>query len=216
MYCPLCKTGQGAPLIVRERREFSVCGQCALIFQSEGPVLSKTDERARYELHRYDPADSGYREFLTTAIAPLMSHLKPNSRGLDYGCGRSPAIQSMVQEFGHEVVNYDPHFWPGDPAERAPFDFVICTEAAEHFTAPREEFDTIFSLLSPRGVVSLMTSTWSEETDLAEWWYMRDPTHLVFYHHTTFRWIAETYQMKLLIPHVNVALFSANTGSVTP
>jgi taurine dioxygenase len=51
-----------------------------------------------------------------------------------------PALAAMLREAGHEVALYDPFFAP-DPAPLAAiYDFVTCTETAEHFHDPRAEF----------------------------------------------------------------------------
>jgi hypothetical protein len=49
----------------------------------------------------------------------------------------------MLREAGQEVTDYDPMFAPDAAAVAAgaQYDFVTCTEVAEHFYRPAQEFD---------------------------------------------------------------------------
>ena len=49
----------------------------------------------------------------------------------------------MLREAGHEVTDYDPMFAPDAAAMAAgaQYGFVTCTEVAEHFYRPAQEFD---------------------------------------------------------------------------
>ena len=59
----------------------------------------------------------------------------------------------MLRESGHEMTDYDPIFQPDDAAvaEGAQYDFVTCTEVAEHFHNPAREFDNMVGLAALDG-----------------------------------------------------------------
>ena len=46
---------------------------------------------------------------------------------------------------------YDPFFYPDKSVLKAHYDFIACTERAEHFHDPFAEFDRLDSLLKPKG-----------------------------------------------------------------
>ncbi|MCC1498350.1 methyltransferase domain-containing protein, partial [Alcanivorax sp. 1008] len=77
------------------------------------------------------------------------------------------------------------------------YDFVTCTEVVEHFHQPAREFERLTSLLTPTGVLAIMTSLLDDGVDFHTWHYRRDPTHVSFYRQTTFNWIANHYRMQL-------------------
>ena len=59
-----------------------------------------------------------------------------------------PALAAMLTEAGHRMALYDPFFAP-DPAPLAVYDFVTCTEAAEHFHHPAAEFARLRAWCGP-------------------------------------------------------------------
>ena len=88
----------------------------------------------------------------------------------------------------------------------ATYDFVTCTEVAEHFHRPADEFDRLERLLRPGGWLAVMTSFQTDDARFAGWHYRRDPTHVVFYRAETFRTIAARHGWDCEIPAKDVAL----------
>lgn len=168
---------------------------------------STAEERARYETHENHAADPGYRAYLDRVAAPLIDRLPPGAEGLDYGAGPAPTLSQMLEEAGHPTAVYDPFFAPDRaPLERT-YDFLTCTETAEHFHSPGEEFMRLDALLRPGGWLGLMTEVRDESRPFETWWYARDETHVCFYGPDTFRWIGRHFGWELERPHRNVALF---------
>jgi len=87
------------------------------------------------------------------------------------------------------------------------YDFVTCTEVAEHFYRPAEEFDTMAALVRGGGLLAVLTSFQPESADqFAEWHYRRDPTHVVFYGAGTLALLAEERGWTCEIPVKDVAI----------
>ena len=111
--CPLC----GAPgpfetvVDIRKRRD-RVCGQCRLIFAEAAFLPAPEAEKQRYAKHRNGLDDAGYVAFMKQALAPALPFLKPQMRGLDYGCGHTPILHLLLKEAGLRCENYDPFFFP--------------------------------------------------------------------------------------------------------
>jgi 2-polyprenyl-3-methyl-5-hydroxy-6-metoxy-1,4-benzoquinol methylase len=152
-------------------------------------------EFAHYQTHQNDLRDEGYRKYLSRLCEPLLDRLKPNSSGFDYGCGPGPALAAMLREAGHEVAVYDPFFVRDKTPLAGSYDFITCTETAEHFHKPQEEFALLASLLNPGGVLAVMTIFQTDDDRFENWRYRQDPTHVVFYRPSTFHVIAR--QLKL-------------------
>jgi len=173
------------------------------------------EERAHYRTHRNDAGDPGYRAFLARVADPLAARLAPGAEGLDYGAGPGPALAAMLRERGFPTAVYDPFFAPDADALRRTYDFVTCTETAEHFHAPGDEFARLDGLLRPGGILAVMTEMLEDGRDFAAWRYARDPTHVSFYRPRTMRWIAEKHEWTMESPGRNVFLFLKSVSGMT-
>jgi 2-polyprenyl-3-methyl-5-hydroxy-6-metoxy-1,4-benzoquinol methylase len=101
---------------------------------------------------------------------------------------------------------YDPFFAPDRAVLDRSYDFISCTETAEHFHNPADEFDRLEGLLRPGGWLALMTCLHTEETNFGKWYYRKDPTHVVFYAAQTMRQIATIRGWSYEFPANNVVL----------
>jgi SAM-dependent methyltransferase len=165
------------------------------------------EERARYETHENDPEDRRYRDFLSRLADPLVARLPPGAEGLDYGSGPGPTLSVMLSEQGFPMEIWDPFFAPGRAPLQRSYDFITCTETAEHFFHPRDEFDRLNRLLRPGGWLALMTRIVREGQSFSTWRYARDPTHVCFYRPETMTWIATQYDWSPEYPDPDVVLF---------
>jgi SAM-dependent methyltransferase len=204
--CPVCGDGMLAPLTVVDSLRYWRCAACAARLLDPAHHPDPAAERAEYRLHRNDPDDPRYRRFLSKLAEPLLARLAPGAAGLDYGCGPGPALAAMLREAGHRVALYDPVFAP-DPAPLAgAYDFVTCTETAEHFHRPAEEFARLRGLVRPGGWLALMTCFQTDDARFADWHYRKDPTHVVFYRAETFGHLAAAWGWQIELPVKDVAL----------
>lgn len=211
--CPVCGHAdtQGMPLI--ETKQYLSCNGCGACFLEPAQRPSRIDEYRHYLTHRNDPSDPRYRAFLARLSDPLIARLQPSSLGMDYGCGPGPALAAVLEEAGHAVALYDPFFFPDpSPLYHTGYDFITCTETAEHFHAPAEEFARLSGLLRPGGLLAVMTKFMSTDTDFASWHYRKDPTHVVFYRRRTFEAIALREGLVFDSPAPDIA-FLRKTGS---
>jgi SAM-dependent methyltransferase len=183
--CPLCRTARTRAYASTHHRDFFECEECRLVFVAPAQRLDAAAERARYETHRNDPGDDGYRAFLDRLCAPLVARLPTGAEGLDYGSGPGPTLSIMLAGHGHPTAHYDPFFAPAADVLRRTYDFVACSETLEHLYDPAAELARIDALLRPGGWFGVMTSVWTDDRPFGEWWYARDPTHVCFYRDAT-------------------------------
>jgi 2-polyprenyl-3-methyl-5-hydroxy-6-metoxy-1,4-benzoquinol methylase len=206
MRCPVCEGPDGQAFQVIEARAYGRCNRCEATFLLPAHLPSPEAERAEYGLHQNTGDDTGYRAFLERVANPLLQRLAPGRRGLDFGCGPGPLLADMLREAGHTVVLYDPFFHPDSSALEVTYDFITCTEVAEHFHDPASEFRRLNTLLRPGGWLALMTRFQTDDTRFAHWHYRRDPTHVVFYREATLRWLARHHGWQAEVPCANVVL----------
>ncbi|MGK2741400.1 class I SAM-dependent methyltransferase [Tepidicaulis sp. LMO-SS28] len=204
--CCVCRASAALPFMEVEGLSYWKCPRCEARFLDPAQRPAPADERAEYLRHQNSVEDEGYRRFLSKLAVPLKVRLKPNASGLDYGCGPGPALAAMLREAGHEMAVYDPFFAPDAAPLSRTYDFVTCTETAEHFFDPAAEFDRLGALLKPGGWLAVMTCFQTEDAKFAKWQYRQDPTHVVFYREATLRHIAATRGWHCEIPVKDVAL----------
>lgn len=204
--CPVCAHPQAVPFLSINGRDYLRCPACEARFLAPGHWLSRAQEYAHYLHHENDQDDPRYRLFLSRLADPLLERLAPAATGLDYGCGPGPALAAMLREAGHSVALYDPFFAP-DPAPLAGcYDFVTCTEVAEHFHHPHAEFSRLRKLMRPGGWLAVMTCFQTDDARFADWHYRKDPTHVVFYRAATFHHLARLWGWSCDVPAKDVAL----------
>ncbi len=204
--CPLC-LAVGAVLFHEGRcRPFYRCPGCALVFVPRAWHLSPEEEKRRYDHHRNDPADPGYRRFLDRLVRPLAARLQPGQRGIDFGCGPGPAVSRMMGEHGFSVADYD-IFYANDPSllEQG-YDFLTCTEVVEHFRAPRGEWARFMALVRPGGWLGIMTQLLEPGVDFSNWYYKNDETHVNFYSRETFLYLARRHALSPVFEGSSVIL----------
>lgn len=204
--CPLCRAAESGLHARAHGRPHFACRACGLIFVPPSHHPDRKTERRRYETHDNDPDDPRYRAFLNRAAEPLAERVEPPASGLDYGAGPGPTLSVMLEERGYRMEIYDPFFAPHTEVLDRRYDFITCTETAEHFHRPAEEFERFDEMLKPGGWLALMTQ-WADGKNFERWSYARDVTHVCFYRARTMDWIAGRFGWRLVAPRPDVALF---------
>ncbi len=205
--CPLCGADCIGPFAHAHQKDYFECHICRLVFLDPNRRLASDEEQKRYKTHQNDPSDTGYRNFLNRLAHPLITRLTPKAVGLDYGSGPGPTLSVMLERHGFSMAIYDPFFAPIEEVLTRTYDFVTCTETVEHFFYPDREFNQLNRLLRPGGWLGIMTEIRQEERAFEQWYYVRDPTHVCFYHAHTMLWLAEHFGWILQSPHQNVFFF---------
>lgn len=193
-HCPLCDTI--GSLHHRESNGvfYLLCPTCGLIWLSPEFRIQREAEFRHYLTHENNPADPRYRNFLNQLWLPLRERLKPGSRGLDYGSGPGPTLHLMACQDGFPCEPFDPIFDPHRERLDRTYDFVTCSETAEHFFRPDLEFKRLHRLLRPSGWLALMTLMVPDNCQaFGSWHYRLDPTHVCFYQAATVEWIAHRF-----------------------
>ena len=205
--CPVCLARPTATFADLDGRSYWRCLRCLATFLDPAHLPGPAEERAHYLTHENDPADPRYRAFLARLADPLIAVLPYAMSGLDYGCGPGPALAQMMREAGHHMAIYDPFFANDADALARTYDFITCTEVAEHFHDPHGTFAKLDAMLKPGGWLAIMTTFQTDDDRFAGWHYRKDPTHVVFYRRQTMRQIAADMGWNCDYPADNVVIF---------
>jgi SAM-dependent methyltransferase len=210
--CPLCSNSDTVLFHTlaygaHAGRQYWHCNSCWLVFVPPAYQLSEGAEEAFYQTHQNDPADMGYRGFLSRATEPLLALLKPASTGLDFGCGPAPTLSQMLSEQGHRCADYDYFFAQQPDLLEQQYDFITCTEVIEHLSQPAQVLSRLRHCLKPGGLLVVMTQHWISQQRFSQWNYRNDPTHIGFYHQHTMRWIANHWHFEICYQQRDVVIF---------
>jgi SAM-dependent methyltransferase len=212
LHCPLCESERCQHLLTDDTRHVSVrdyfeCQDCGLIFVPRDQHLSPEEELARYDRHENSPEDPNYRAFLSRLFEPMNEKLTPGSSGLDFGSGPGPTLHLMFEEAGHRMWIYDPFFANNKQVFDSQYDFISCSETAEHLSAPGMELDQLWRCLRPGGWLGIMTRLVPVVEPFESWHYKNDDTHVSFYARRTFFWLKERWEAHLEWKANDVMLF---------
>jgi SAM-dependent methyltransferase len=195
--CGLC-SGKLEQFLLFRDIQYHRCLNCNAVLMDSGYYPSSAAEKERYDQHNNDPADPGYRRFVTPLVNKIKELFNPDASGLDYGAGSGPVVAAMLKEAGYKVALYDPFYWTDPQALSSSYDFIVCCEVIEHFHSPLAEFKKLGALLNPGGAIFCMTELFSLAVDFVNWHYKNDPTHVFFYHRDSLQWIKNHLGFKTL------------------
>lgn len=181
--------------------KYYYCKNCYFIFLDEEKIISPKKEKERYMKHNNDFSNEGYvimfKRFIKRWIRP---YYIPFGTALDFGCGPVPVLALLLKEEGFEVDIYDLHFAPEKVYTNKKYDLITLTEVIEHLKNPLKIINTLIRHLNRNGILVIMTLFHPENEEVfKKWWYRTDCTHISFYSAKTFRYIANTLDLKVLI-----------------
>ena len=207
MSCIVCTSDSVEIFKIIEDKKYWKCNFCLAKFLDESHYLDPIIEKNRYLQHNNRIDDNDYRAFLSRLSKPLKEKISNGDKGLDFGCGHAPALADMFALDGFDIDLYDPFFFPNKNIFSKKYNFITCTETAEHFFDPFKEFNTLDDLLLTDGWLGIMTCFLTKEELFENWHYRRDPTHVVFYAEKTFEVIALRRKWSCEIKTKDIVLF---------
>ncbi|KAF2518494.1 class I SAM-dependent methyltransferase [Flavobacterium salilacus subsp. salilacus] len=193
--CPLCNS-TGESYCIHNKREFFKCSNCSSVFLHPKHYLTSTKEKAHYNTHNNDPFDIRYQNFVSPVVNAILNSFTKKDKGLDFGSGTGSPIVKMLKDNEYNISQYDLFFHTDKTVLQQQYNYISCTEVAEHFKEPYKEFELLRNLLLPKGKLLLMTVLFDEKSDFSTWYYKDDPTHVFFYHAKTFEWIKSEFGFK--------------------
>jgi len=159
-------------------RAYRHCLVCDLVFVAPQYFLSAKEEKARYDQHHNNPNDEGYKQFLLQLAAPMLSYLEPGNAGLDFGSGPNPALALLFRSHNYNITLYDPFFANTPQVLNRQYNFITACEVVEHLYHPAAIFEQLVEMLSPHGILGIMTKAQPPKDDFSNWWYKNDLTHV--------------------------------------
>ena len=204
--CPLCDHYDNYE-IVCDGKTYYRCRECRLVFLDPEFHLDSAAEKAVYDQHDNRIDDPDYRAFLSRALQEVTARIEAPARGLDFGCGPGPALMVMAEEAGYSMAGYDKFYCPDKGVLVGQYDFVLCTEVAEHLAYPMLELDRLYRLLDPGGILVIQTKRVLDDERFRNWFYRNDPTHITFFAEQTMEYLAIQWDCAVSLPADDIAVF---------
>jgi len=195
MDCPLCSSTSNFYATARGR-SYHRCTSCLSVFLDPAQRLSFNDEEIRYRKHNNNILDLRYQNFVSPIVEAVIEKYSQELTGLDYGAGPGPVVAYMLKQKGYNLTLFDPYFHNNPTALLTQYNFIVCSEVAEHFYNPYNEFAKLRSLLKPNGTLFCLTDIFPEEVDFQNWHYKNDETHVFFYHSKALDFIVTEFGFK--------------------
>lgn len=212
MNCNICENEDFQVIEVKNKaglKKYYKCKKCEFIFIDTSHLLSLEDENKRYEIHNNEISDPSYRAYFKNFINYIEDSLNIDDTILDYGSGPQPVLADVMEEYGYKVNIYDKFFHNEKESFKKKYDVIISTEVFEHIYNPTKTLETLLSILKENGKLIIMTAV-SPPTDeeFKKWWYIQDPTHVVFYNKKTFDIISRKHSLNIIkYNYKNIIIF---------
>jgi len=195
--CPLCGALSNS-FYTHGQREFLQCSLCLSVFTHPKDYLTAEAEQAHYLCHNNDPGDIRYQNFVSPVTNAILTDFQPQHKGLDFGSGTGSPILKVLTDNGYDVREFDLYFHNDLQALQQKYNYIACSETAEHFKKPHTEFTQLKSLLNAGGRLYVMTDRFDPDRDFGTWFYKTDPTHVFLYHAKAFEYIRQEFGFKTL------------------
>ena len=205
--CTVCKSSNIDFFLKSGKLLYWGCNVCGSKFLDSKNHVSNSDEKKHYLKHNNSITDLNYKKFLLKLIEPVKDKISTSDIGLDYGCGFAPALANIFKSYGFKVELYDPFFFPNKDVLLKKYKFITCSEVVEHFCNAYDDFNKINKLLDNNSWLGVMTTFLPKDELFENWYYRRDPTHVVFYKKKTFQHIGYQRNWQVFFPSENIVLF---------
>ena len=194
MNCHICDKATHTFLHEKTNITYYHCEDCEYIFKSPECHQDFTAQKERYNLHENDENDEGYQAYFQRFLDFTLPLVGKPKTALDFGCGRSSLLSSLLEKEGMNCDYYDPIYHPDALNDSKKYELIVSTEVFEHLHQPREVFKHLLERLEEGGYLALQTQFHPNDAEaFKKWYYHQDPTHIVFFTAQTFRVLCEMH-----------------------
>ena len=194
MNCHICHKPTASFIHDKTNITYYHCTPCEYIFKSPECYQDLDSQKERYNLHENNEKDAGYIAYFQRFLDFTLPLVKRPRNALDFGCGRTSLLATLLEKEGISCDYYDPIYHPDTLEDDKKYDLIVSTEVFEHLHQPREVFKSLLEKLNSGGYLAIQTEFHSNEQESFEkWWYPQDLTHIVFFRAKTFQVLCEIY-----------------------
>jgi SAM-dependent methyltransferase len=199
MKCLICGSKTVAFRDAKSGIIYHSCDHCECIFKDPSCHQSIQEQKLRYDLHENDEEDEGYRAYFQRFLDFVLPLVGRPESALDFGCGRSTLLANILNSMNIDTDHYDPIYHPEKTYDSKKYQLIVSTEVFEHLHDPENVFSKLVEHLEPGGYLALQTQFHPNVRQMfMDWYYHKDPTHIVFFTPRTFEILGRKHQCELL------------------
>ncbi len=199
MKCPICTSQTSSFVDPKPQITYHACCSCGYTFKAPEHHHDLPTQKSRYDLHQNDPDDPGYRAYFQRFLDYILPRVPVGGRALDFGCGASGLLASMLTESGYTADRYDPIYYPDSAYASQGYDLIVSTEVFEHLDDPLTILRHVTERLTPTGHLALQTQFAPDTREaFLDWYYRLDPTHIGFFTPRTFAVMGEHLGLQIV------------------
>ncbi len=179
---------------------FHECKDCEVIYKDDENRLSLIEELHVYDQHENSIENEGYVNFLSNFIdSTLFSRIK-SGHVLDFGSGPKPVLKQILEtKYQFKVDIYDYFYAPNEDVFKIKYDAITSSEVFEHLGDPNLVLNKLSHSLKTNGILAIMTLFHpNNQLKFFDWFYIRDPSHIIFYTPKTFEVLAKKYGFEVV------------------
>ena len=236
--CILCNASNISILLGYEIHQLSICRNCGFVFMSRIPTMEELN--SHYKLYSY-ATNSVVSPLTVLSYHQLLDEMevyRENNTIIDVGCGKGWFLLEARKrgwdvygtEFSDEAIKIcignGIKMVKGDldslDFEKVKFDVVFSSEVIEHVNNPIEQFEQMFSILRPGGLLYLTTPNFNCYLRFkykANYTIIEYPEHLSYYTKATMHMglsKAGFEKRKLLTTGVSISRAKFSSGGNEP
>lgn len=172
---------------------FHECVKCQAIYKDSDNLVSEDKEKLIYDQHQNSMDNIGYvnylKNFLDAAVYPFVK----SGHALDFGSGPTPVLAHILNtQTAFDCEIYDYYYAKKEAVFQKKYDLITSTEVFEHLQNPLDILNEFYKILNDDGIVSIMTLFHPKDRQaFFDWFYIRDPSHIIFYTPKTFEVMAK-------------------------
>jgi len=192
--CHICNKKTESFIDEKTNIKYYQCTNCEYVFKSPECHQDFSAQKERYNLHENDENDVGYQAYFKRFLDFTLPLVAQPKTALDFGCGRSSLLASLLEKEGISCDYYDPIYYPATLSDSKKYELIVSTEVFEHLHQPKEVFVSLLERLEEGGYLALQTQFHPNDSErFKKWYYHQDPTHIVFFTAHTFRVLCKEY-----------------------
>lgn len=199
MECHICS--KKTVSFVHEKTDITYyhCKACEYILKSPKVYQDFEKQKERYNLHTNDENDEGYKAYFQRFLDFTLPLVGEPKTALDFGCGASTILSTMLKQQGIACEYYDPIYHPDTLMNSKKYDLIVSTEVFEHLHQPKAIFSKLLGRLNSGGFLALQTQFHpKEQKAFKTWYYHQDPTHIVFFSAKTFQKLSAMFHCQYI------------------
>lgn len=198
--CKICNSTTTLLKDEKTLKSYHKCSTCRYIFLDESFYVDENREKRHYDKHHNNLESLGYVKMFEDLVDEFVLGLSPPiKQALDFGCGEGEVLPIVLERNEISCDRYDIFYFPKKIYENKKYDLIVSTEVFEHLQNPLEVFKKLLLHVEDNGYLLLMSGFHPNyDSEFLKWWYIRDITHIGFFHLDTFKYLEKELNLKIV------------------